>query len=112
MLNRVFFIKMVHTVIFLYMSVCLLYILYAGITRAFGLILVVAICSILVEGVVLLLNRGRCPFTVLAEKHGAKSGSVTDIFLPDYIARNTFRFSTVLFALEMVLLAVRYFIKI
>ena len=94
------------------MSACLFYILYAGITRSFSWVLLLAVCSILVEGIVLLLNKWRCPFTVLAERLGASQGSVTDIFLPDIIARNTFKFSTVLFALELVLLAVRYFLNV
>ena len=29
-----------------------------------------------------------CPLTPLAERYGAERGSVTDIFLPDVIARN------------------------
>jgi hypothetical protein len=40
---------------------------------------------------------------------GAEKGSVTDIFLPDIIARNIFRVSTPLFCAALVLLAVRYF---
>ena len=111
-LNRVFFTKLVHSIIFLYMSVCLVYILIAGITRAFNWILVVALASIVFEGIVLLLNRGRCPFTTLAEKYGAKRGSVTDLFLPNVIARNTFRVSTVLFSAELIFLAIRYFFKV
>ena len=111
-LNRVFFTKLVHSIIFLYMSACLVYILIAGITRAFNWILVVALASTVFEGIVLLLNRGRCPFTTLAEKYGAKRGSVTDLFLPNVIARNTFRVSTVLFSAELIFLAIRYFFKV
>ena len=33
-------------------------------------------------------NGFRCPLTGLAEDLGAESGSVTDIFLPDWLARN------------------------
>ena len=39
------------------------------------------------EGAVFLANRGVCPLTPLAERHGAMRGSVSDIFLPDIMAR-------------------------
>lgn len=91
------------------MSACLLYVLYAAIARAYNWVLLAAICAILFEGLALLLNHGRCPLTTFAEKLGAEKGSVTDIFLPHWIARNVFRVSTILFAVELALLAVGYF---
>ena len=91
------------------MSVCLMYILYSGITRTFNWVLLIAIIAILIEGLALLLNNGRCPLTTLAEKYGAENGSVTDIFLPKVIARNLFRVSLLLFIAELVLLGFRYF---
>jgi len=109
MFNKLFFIKFIHSLIFWWQAACLAYLLYAGITRTFNIILLVAIGSILLNGMLLLLNKGRCPFTTLAEKQGAKKGSVTDIFLPDWIARNIFRVSFPFFIAELILLAVRFF---
>ena len=40
-----------------------------------------------VESVVFLANDGVCPLTPLAERHGASRGNVSDIFLPDGLAR-------------------------
>lgn len=40
-----------------------------------------------VESVVFLANDGVCPLTPLAERHGASRGNVSDIFLPDALAR-------------------------
>jgi hypothetical protein len=99
----------VHSLIFWWQAACLAYILYAAIAGTFNLLLLIAICCIFLNGLLLLLNKGRCPFTTLAEKQGAKSGSVTDIFLPKCIARNIFRFSFPFFIIELILLAVRYF---
>ena len=111
MLNKIFFIKSIHTAIFVFMSACLLYILYCGITKTYNWALLLAISAIFIEGLALLLNHGRCPLTTLAEKSGAEKGSVTDIFLPQWMARNVFRLSTVLFTVGLVLLAFRYFMK-
>ena len=106
--GRIFYIKLVHTIIFIFMVACLAYILFCCIARVFNLLLLLAIGVILLEGVVLLLNNGRCPFTTLAEKYGSGHGAVTDLFLPDWLARNTFRIFTTLFVLELIVLAVRY----
>ena len=110
MSSRLFSIKLFHSLVFFFMVVCLLYILYAGVTRTFNLVLLIAIIAIFIEGGILILNRWRCPLTTFAEKQGAENGSVADIFLPAVIARNSFKWGAVLFAAELVLLAVRYFI--
>jgi hypothetical protein len=39
------------------------------------------------ESVVFVVNRGTCPLTPLAEQYGAVRGGVSDIFLPDGVAR-------------------------
>jgi hypothetical protein len=110
--NKVFYVKFIHTIIFFFMLACLVYILYCGIAAVYHWTVCIAIGAIIIEGVVLLLNKGRCPFTGLAEKYGAEKGSVTDIFLPDCIARTTFTWSTIMFAVGLILLGIRYFFKI
>ena len=109
MLNKIFIIKLVHTFIFFFMVACLAYILYSGITKTFNWILLLALIAFLIDGIALLLNKGRCPLTSLAEKYGAESGIISDMFLPMVISRNLFRIATVLFSTELVLLAFRYF---
>jgi len=73
--------------------------------------LLVALVAILLEGVALLLNRGRCPLTTLAEKYGADKGSVTDMFLPSWMGRQVFRVSVVLVPIELIILALGYFTR-
>ena len=109
MLKKIFLIKLFHTLIFFFMVTCLMYILYSGISKTFNWVLLLALLAIFVEGLALLLNKGRCPLTTLAEKYGAEKGSVTDIFLPDWISRKVFRMSIVLFSAALTLLAFRYF---
>jgi hypothetical protein len=107
--NKLFLIKFVHSVIFWWQALCLAYLLFVCITGIFSIFVLLAIISILINGVLLLLNKGRCPFTTLAEKQGAQSGSITDLFLPDCIARNIFRVSFPFFILEIIVLVIRYF---
>ena len=92
------------------MVACLLYILYAGVTTTFNRLLLIAIVAIFIEGGALIFNRWRCPLTTLAEKYGAEKGSVADIFLPEMVTRNSYKWGTVSFVAGLGLLAVRYFI--
>ena len=107
--NKLFFIKFVHSLIFWWQVICLGYLLFACVAGTFNILVLLSIISILLNGLLLLLNHGRCPFTTMAEREGAKRGSVTDIFLPDWVARNIFRVATPLFIIELIVLAIRYF---
>jgi hypothetical protein len=109
--RTIFVIKFIHSVIFIFMVACLGYILFCAAARRYNVTLLIALAAICIEGLALLFNRGRCPLTSLAEKHGALNGAVTDIFLPDWLTRHTFKVSTALVIIELVWLAWGYFIK-
>jgi hypothetical protein len=109
--KKIFAIKFVHSVIFIFMVACLVYILYCAIAGRYDWTLLAALVAISVEGLALLLNRGRCPLTSLAEKYGAVNGAVTDIFLPDWLTRHTFKIATILVVIELIWLGRGYFTK-
>jgi hypothetical protein len=107
--HRIFVIKLIHSVIYFFMVACLIYIFYCGIVGRYDWTLLAALIAIFLEGAALLLNHGECPLTTLARQSGDPNGSVTDIFLPMWCARQTFRVSIVVVAIELVLLSVGYF---
>ena len=55
------------------------------------------------EAAVFVLNDHVCPLTPLAERLGARSGSVSDIFLPDVVARTIPTWSSALVCLAAAL---------
>ena len=63
----------------------------------------VAAGLIAIEGVVWIANDRVCPLTPLAERYGAVSGSVSDIWLPDAVARTIPQWSIPLVAAGAVL---------
>jgi hypothetical protein len=65
----------------------------------------VALAGIAVAGetAVFIANDGVCPLTPLTERLGAASGSVSDIFLPDVVARTTPMWSSALVVLGVAL---------
>ena len=85
----VFWIKFLHTVIFVVESAAILYILYSGLFDVRGPGLVVAVILVVAEIVVVGVNGLHCPLTKLARRLGDENGSdfVADIFLPGRFAR-------------------------
>ncbi len=86
--RRLALIRGVHTAAWFSIESCVAYVLWTGATgrsdrRAGAAAVVVA-----GECLVFAADGFRCPLTGLAERAGATSGSVTDIYLPAWFARN------------------------
>jgi hypothetical protein len=97
----------VHTAVFWILSLCVLYALFSGIADRVGAWTWVAVGLLLVERVVLVASGWTCPLTILAERQGARRGSVADIFLPPWLADRIFPVCGTLFAIALVLIAWR-----
>jgi len=108
--NKLFLVKSVHILLFIFMTLCVIYILFSSITKTYHWTLFIAIGAVLIEGIILMLNHWQCPLTNLAKKHGDEKGSVTDIFFPAWFVPHVFKTYAVLFVVGLVLLAVNYVI--
>lgn len=82
------FIKVVHTAIWGAVEGAVLYLLVTGLARRSGRGAVVAAAIVATETVVYLGNGARCPLTGVAESLGADRGTVTDVFLPRWLAKS------------------------
>ena len=98
-----FLIKLFHTAIYVFMTVCTAYIISCGITGVRNWILLAAIGFIFVEGLVLLLNKFQCPLTTLARKFGEDNERFSDIFLPSWFTPFIVPLYTALFLLGLAL---------
>lgn len=81
-------VKTVHTIAWLSIESCLLAVLYAGITGRAGRRTAIAAAVVTGETLIFAASGFRCPLTIVAERLGAERGSVTDIYLPRWLARN------------------------
>jgi hypothetical protein len=95
--------RAVHSAVFLVELSAIGWLVVTGLTGRRDRSVAVAASLVAVESAVFVLNAGVCPLTPLAERHGASRGSVSDIFLPDAIARTIPIWSTALLALAVVL---------
>ncbi len=94
--TAVIVLKAVHTGIFAGELLAILWLVATGLVgrrdRAVG----IAAAAVAGEAAVFLVNGGVCPITPLTERLGAARGSVSDIFLPEVLARTTPIWSTAL----------------
>jgi len=81
-------VKVIHTLIWFSIESCMAYVLWAGFTRRSDRRAATAAGVVAGETLIFVANGFRCPLAQIAERLGAESGSVTDIYLPRWFARN------------------------
>ena len=81
-------IKFVHTLVWFSIESCMVYVLWAGLKRQSDRRAAIAAGVVASESVIFAANGFRCPLTQVAERVGAERGSVTDLYLPRWFARN------------------------
>jgi hypothetical protein len=86
--RKLFAIKLVHTLIWAMFVLVIGYTLYAGLADEIGMGVAIAIGAVVIEGIVLMLNRGSCPLTNIAARYSEKTDDSFDIFLPEWLAKN------------------------
>ncbi len=102
-----FQVKLVHTVIFWILSLCVVYALVSGLADRITTWTWVAVGLVAVESVVLVSFGWTCPLTILAERLGDGHGSVADIFLPHWLADRIFPVCGTTYAIALVVILVR-----
>jgi hypothetical protein len=102
------FVKVLHTVIWVVMATATFYILYAGMTNTFNSILFVSIFLLVIETIVLLLNKWTCPLTPLAEKYTEKRDDNFDIYLPNWLAKYNKMIFGIIFVVGIALVLVNW----
>jgi hypothetical protein len=100
-------VKLVHTLIFWVLSLCIVYMLYSGVADRITMWTWVAVGLLLIESVVLVVSGWECPLTILAERRGALRGSVADIFLPKWFADRVFPICGTLYGIALLIIVLR-----
>jgi hypothetical protein len=91
-------IKIIHTAVWCVFVAAILYVLYAGIFDRVTWLAWFCIVAVFIEAIVLLINKWRCPFTLLGYKYTSTHNIGFDIFLPSWLAKhNKIIFSSLFF---------------
>jgi len=101
--KKLILIKLIHTVIWCGFVVAILYILYAGIFDNVNMLVWFCIGLVFVEGIILLVCKGKCPFTLLGYKYTNNPRIGFDIFLPVWLAKYNKTIFAVLFSIGFIL---------
>ena len=100
-----FWIKAVHTAVFVLMACSVMYVLYSGITGTTGLLTWIALSLIVLEALTFTLNKCQCPLTQLSERYGAENGTVSSMFLPRLCVPHAINIFTLLGIVGILLLS-------
>ncbi len=84
-LSTIYLIRLIHGMITLFFLVCIAYIYYAAVTDRASLFAYAAVAMILLEGFVVILNKGICPLGTVHRKFGDNK-TFFELFLPKSVA--------------------------
>jgi hypothetical protein len=105
---KLIFIKLIHTAIWLFFVAIILYILYCGLADELTTFTGVAIGLVILEGLILLIFKMKCPLTLLARKYSQSVKDNFDIYLPNWLARYNKLIFTSLYLIGVVLVGYRW----
>ena len=103
-MDWIFWIKLVHTLIFFFASACIMYVLYCGVTGKTDTYLWKSAIIVFTIGLIYAINGFECPLTTLVYWLAGQR-DVSDIFFPDWFARNIMLVSTVVYVAGIALVA-------
>ncbi len=101
--NKLFLIKLVHTVIWAFFVVVIFYILYSGITNKVNTYTWIGIILIVGEGITLAIFKMFCPLTLIARKYSDSDRDNFDIFLPNWLAKHNKVIFTSIFVIAVII---------
>ena len=107
--DKLFVIKLVHTLAWAFFVSAILYTLYSGVTGTINKLTWIAIFFTIGEGLVLLAFKWNCPLTLIARKYSNSNKDNFDIFLPNWLARHNKFIFTSIFILALTLVLIQTF---
>jgi len=96
-------IKLTHTIIWCIFVVAILYVCYAGVFNKVNNIVWYCIGAVVIEGIVLLVNKWKYPLTSIAYKYTNNHSVGFDIYLPAWLAKHNKAVFTSLFVIGLLL---------
>ena len=97
-------IKVLHTMIWVFYNLVIFYLLYAVLANKINKWVWISIGLVLLEGIVLMVFRMKCPLTVVARKYSDSTDDNFDIYLPNWLAKYNKVIYTSIFLIAIVVL--------
>ena len=81
-------IKTIHTAIWIFYNVVIFYLLYAVIAGKIDKWIWIGLGVFLIEAIVLLIFKMKCPLTLIARRYSDSDKHNFDIYIPDWLAKH------------------------
>lgn len=105
-MNPIYIVRFIHFLVTMYFLVCLFVLLFSVVTNSRSLILYLSIISLLLEGLIIFLNKGICPLGFFHHKAG-DTKTFFELLMPAKAARLAVPF----FAVLSITLLITYLIQ-
>jgi len=86
-LSRLTFLKLLHTLVWVFYNIVIFYFLYAVIMNRIDRWVWICLGLIVLEGLILLAFKSLCPITVVARRYSDSDKANFDIYLPNWLAK-------------------------
>jgi hypothetical protein len=103
-MDWIYWIRLVHTLIFFFVSICILYIVYCGAVGKINTYLWLALGFVFLIGLIYAGNGLECPLATLVHQLAGRR-DVADIFFPDWFANKIMPVSTGVYVVGAALVA-------
>lgn len=100
-------IKSIHTLIWIVMVCIIAYVVYSGVSGDITVYSWLSVATVIAEGLVLWMFKGKCPLTVWARNYSDSQKDNFDIYLPEWLAKYNKLIFTAVFGLGLVLIILR-----
>jgi len=84
---KLIFIKLTHTIIWIFFNVVIFYLLYAVVVDKIDKWIWIGLGLFLLEGIILIVFKMKCPLTVIARQYSDSTKENFDIYLPNWLAK-------------------------
>ena len=101
-MDWIFWIKLIHTLVFLFASTCIIYVVYCGIVGISNRYLVASLSIVFAIGVIYAINSFECPLATIVHTLAGRR-DVADIFFPDWFANKIMLVSTIVYIIGALL---------
>lgn len=105
--EKLFVIKLIHSLIWVFFVVIIFYILFSGINNKINSYTWIAIGLVIAEGIVLISFKKSCPLTIIARKYSDSNKNNFDIFLPNWLARHNKIIFTTIYIIGVIIVLIR-----
>lgn len=101
-MDWIFWTKLIHTIVFLFASSCIIYVVYCGVVGKTDRYLAWSVGIVFLIGIIYAINGFECPLATIVHKLAGRR-DVPDIFFPDWFANRIMIVSTVIYIIGLML---------